>query len=79
MKKFQLTDNEIFMMVNDPPTSVLHIQLLIEDSEERLTEDQVTDILQTINRLLLPASENTEPSSNTIEEDELQEEVHLET
>lgn len=55
MRKFKVTDSEIFMMVNDPPTSLLHIQLLVEDSEVRLTEDQITEILQITERLLLPA------------------------
>lgn len=80
MKRLQLTDKEIFMMVNDPPTSVLHIQLLIEDSEERLTEDQVTEILQTIARLLLPPPEidSTEPNESVEEEEEIQEESLVE-
>uniref|UniRef100_A0A182N912 DNA-directed RNA polymerase III subunit RPC9 n=1 Tax=Anopheles dirus TaxID=7168 RepID=A0A182N912_9DIPT len=40
MKEFNLTKNECLMMVNDPPSSPLHIQLMIEDSDERLTEEQ---------------------------------------
>lgn len=62
MKNFKLTDNEIFMMVNDPPTSLLHIQLLVEDSEERLTEDQITEILQFTERFLLPSAADEESS-----------------
>uniref|UniRef100_A0A182PP29 DNA-directed RNA polymerase III subunit RPC9 n=1 Tax=Anopheles epiroticus TaxID=199890 RepID=A0A182PP29_9DIPT len=46
MKEFNLTKNECLMMVNDPPSSPLHIQLMIEDSDERLTEEQVTRILE---------------------------------
>lgn len=46
MKPYKLTTNELLMMVNDPPTSALHIQLLVEDSEERLTEDQVNEIIE---------------------------------
>ncbi|XP_011189270.1 DNA-directed RNA polymerase III subunit RPC9 [Zeugodacus cucurbitae] len=44
----KLTTTECLMMVNDPPTSALHIQLLIEDSEERLSEEQVNEILQIV-------------------------------
>ncbi|XP_039961177.1 DNA-directed RNA polymerase III subunit RPC9 [Bactrocera neohumeralis] len=44
----KLTTTECLMMVNDPPTSALHIQLLIEDSEERLSEEQVNEILQLV-------------------------------
>uniref|UniRef100_A0A1A9W650 DNA-directed RNA polymerase III subunit RPC9 n=1 Tax=Glossina brevipalpis TaxID=37001 RepID=A0A1A9W650_9MUSC len=47
MEHYKLKANECLMMINDPPTSALHIQLLIEDSEERLTEEQVNEILQT--------------------------------
>ncbi|XP_005177883.1 DNA-directed RNA polymerase III subunit RPC9 [Musca domestica] len=46
MQPYKLTTNELLMMVNDPPSSALHIQLLIEDSEERLTEDQVNEIIE---------------------------------
>lgn len=70
MKRFKLTDNEIFNMVNDPPTSLLHIQLLIEDSEERLTEDQVNEILQTIQRLLLPPTIQEGETENGAEGDD---------
>lgn len=45
---YKLTTTECLMMVNDPPTSALHIQLLIEDSEERLSEEQVNEILQIV-------------------------------
>lgn len=71
MRKFKLTDNEIFSMVNDPPTSLLHIQLLVEDSEERLTEDQVTEVLQIVERLLLPPPEaEAQDTSGENEEEE---------
>ncbi|XP_037808983.1 DNA-directed RNA polymerase III subunit RPC9 isoform X2 [Lucilia sericata] len=46
MQPYKLTTNECLMMVNDPPSSALHIQLLIEDSEERLTEEQVAQIIE---------------------------------
>uniref|UniRef100_A0A1A9VUK8 DNA-directed RNA polymerase III subunit RPC9 n=1 Tax=Glossina austeni TaxID=7395 RepID=A0A1A9VUK8_GLOAU len=46
MEFYKLMPKECLMMINDPPTSALHIQLLIEDSEERLTEEQVNEILQ---------------------------------
>ncbi|XP_075155437.1 RNA polymerase III subunit I [Haematobia irritans] len=46
MEPYRLSSNELLMMANDPPSSALHIQLLIEDSEERLTEDQVNEIIE---------------------------------
>lgn len=42
------------MMVNDPPTTPLHIQLLVEDSEERLTEEEVTQLIEISKQYLLP-------------------------
>ncbi|XP_041769700.1 DNA-directed RNA polymerase III subunit RPC9 [Anopheles merus] len=56
MKEFNLTKNECLMMVNDPPSSPLHIQLMIEDSDERLTEEQVTRILEQTAKLRTPAT-----------------------
>uniref|UniRef100_A0A182R3I6 DNA-directed RNA polymerase III subunit RPC9 n=1 Tax=Anopheles funestus TaxID=62324 RepID=A0A182R3I6_ANOFN len=59
MKEFNLTKNECLMMVNDPPSSPLHIQLMIEDSDERLTEEQVSRILEHAAKLRPVASTNT--------------------
>lgn len=78
MRKFKLTENEIFTMVNDPPTSLLHIQLLIEDSEERLTEDQVTEILQITERLLIPPpvqETSTDPDTSAENGDKEEDEI----
>lgn len=52
VSKYKLTKNEILMIVNDPPSTALHIQLLVEDSEERLTEDQVSQILELVGKYL---------------------------
>lgn len=54
---FNLTKNECLMMVNDPPTSALHIQLQVEDSEERLSDEQVNRIIEIAQRRLLPSVE----------------------
>lgn len=56
-KQFNLTKNECLMLINDPPTSALHIQLIIEDSEERLTEDQVNGLIEITQKHLLPKVE----------------------
>uniref|UniRef100_A0A1B0DJT1 DNA-directed RNA polymerase III subunit RPC9 n=2 Tax=Phlebotomus papatasi TaxID=29031 RepID=A0A1B0DJT1_PHLPP len=53
VKKFNLSNSECFMMANDPPTSPLHIQILVEDSEERLTEEQVSELLRIVEQTLL--------------------------
>lgn len=48
------------MMVNDPPTTPLHIQLLVDDSEERLSEDEVAQIIEIVKQWLLPKDEEEE-------------------
>ncbi|XP_055389546.1 DNA-directed RNA polymerase III subunit RPC9-like [Condylostylus longicornis] len=54
IKQFKFTRNECLMLINDPPISPLHIQLLIEDSEERLTEEQVSKVLEIVANHLIP-------------------------
>lgn len=54
IKPFNLTKNECLLIVNDPPSSPLHIQLQVEDSEERLTEDQVKAVLEIVQKCLVP-------------------------
>jgi DNA-directed RNA polymerase subunit F len=54
IQKFEkLTKSEVFALVNDPPALPLHIQLIVEDSEERLTESQVDDIINLSKKYLL--------------------------
>lgn len=55
IKPFKLTKSECVMLVNDPPTTPLHIQLQIEDSEERLTEEAVNQIIELSKEWLIPA------------------------
>jgi len=54
IKRFKFTKNECLMVINDPPVTPLHIQLLIEDSEERLTEEQVNEVLEVVAKHLIP-------------------------
>jgi hypothetical protein len=46
LEAFNLNKNEKLMLINSPPIMALEIQLMIEESEERLTEEQVEQILQ---------------------------------
>ncbi|XP_018318999.1 DNA-directed RNA polymerase III subunit RPC9 [Agrilus planipennis] len=48
LKHYNLTKNEKLMLINTPPITPLEIQLMVEESEERLTEEQVEEILQII-------------------------------
>lgn len=57
IKPFKLTKNECMMLINDPPSTPLHIQLQIEDSEERLTEEAVNQIIELSKEWLLPKPE----------------------
>lgn len=57
VKPYKLTKAECVMLVNDPPTTPLHIQLQIEDSEERLTEEAVNQIVELAKEWLLPQTE----------------------
>lgn len=57
IKPFKLSKAESLMMVNDPPTTPLHIQLLVEDSEERLSEEEVCQLIEIAKQWLLPREE----------------------
>ncbi|KAF5269585.1 hypothetical protein FQR65_LT05923 [Abscondita terminalis] len=48
LEPFNLNKSEKLMLINSPPTTALEIQLMIEESEERLTDDQVKQILDII-------------------------------
>ncbi|XP_058821046.1 DNA-directed RNA polymerase III subunit RPC9 [Topomyia yanbarensis] len=59
MKQFNLTKNECLMLINDPPSSALHIQIMIEDSDERLTDEQVIQIIEYGAKLRTTSAEGT--------------------
>ncbi|CAH2073273.1 unnamed protein product, partial [Iphiclides podalirius] len=51
MKKFKLTKMEKLMMVNTPPRTELEIQLIVQESEERLSEEAVRNIIDIVNEI----------------------------
>lgn len=57
MKEYNLTKEEVLMMVNDPPTAAIHINVVVQYTEDRLTEEQIAEILQLAKLHLLPAEE----------------------
>ncbi|XP_030024196.1 DNA-directed RNA polymerase III subunit RPC9 isoform X1 [Manduca sexta] len=59
MKVYKLTKVEKLMMVNTPPRTELEIQLIVQESEERLSEEQVQEIIALVNKYLPAAHDNT--------------------
>ncbi|XP_022916399.1 DNA-directed RNA polymerase III subunit RPC9 [Onthophagus taurus] len=58
---FNLKKREKLMIVNNPPATPLEIQLLVEESEERLSEDQVQLILNICVKYLGVTLKEAEP------------------
>lgn len=50
----KLTKSEVLTMINEPPSLAIHIQLIVEDSEERLTDTQVEELIELSKKYLLP-------------------------
>lgn len=50
---FGLTKEETLMILNHCPTSPVEIHLLVEASDDRLSAEQVEDIIELVSRILL--------------------------
>ncbi|CAF4958698.1 unnamed protein product [Pieris macdunnoughi] len=57
IKSFKLTKLEKLMMINTPPRTELEIQLIVQESEERLSENDVKQIIGAANENFPQASE----------------------
>ncbi|GBN12495.1 DNA-directed RNA polymerase III subunit RPC9 [Araneus ventricosus] len=70
IQPYSLTKAEKLQLLNMRPTSLVEIQLLIEESEERFNEDQMNEILAAIAETLPPApeSDSKPPSEADFEE-----------
>jgi hypothetical protein len=60
VKPFKLTRTETLALVNTPPSSVVEIHLLVEECEERLTPDDVRELLKLCQRTVAIAKEGGE-------------------
>lgn len=65
LKKYNLTPAESLMMVNLRPTTPVEVQLVVEECEERLTEEQVEELAALVAQHLPPppGGEETQQSA----------------
>ncbi|XP_035222413.1 DNA-directed RNA polymerase III subunit RPC9-like [Stegodyphus dumicola] len=61
---------EKLQLLNLRPSSLVEIQLLIEESEERFTEDQMNEILAVVTETLPPAPDTESKPPSEAEFDE---------
>ena len=69
LKQFNLTKSEKLELVNHLPTSLIELQLLVEESEERFSEDQMNEMLNIVTTFVesitprTPEDESSQPVS----------------
>ncbi|KHN71440.1 hypothetical protein Tcan_02266 [Toxocara canis] len=67
---FQLTAAEILQVINLRPSTEIEVQLIVEECEERLTEEQMTQLVNIVCENLPPRPSSEEPKANAEEGNE---------
>ena len=68
--KFRLTKAEKLQILNQRPNTLVELQLLIEENEERFSEEAMDQLLIIVNNTLNANIDNIEEENNDITEDE---------